>query len=212
MPVVGLSDGYLGLTAYADLRYLSRLMDEAFAVSGVQLAVDPSATIRRELYTELKQLPTLSAVNDRAEVIANLMHNMVDTNRATTGVLVLFAGVICFGTTLNASLVGLAERRREVATLIVLGYTPRAVGGLFLRENLIVNGIGTLLGLPLGNWLFQMMINTYQTDLFRIPSVDPSEAYGWTLLLGLVFGLSAHAVVQRSINRLDWLERLKEYE
>lgn len=211
-PVVAISDSYLGLTAHADLRYLSRLMDEAYAVSGVQLVVDPSPRARGELYRELKQLPSISAVNDRAEVIANLMTTMVDTNKATTGILVLFAGVICFGTTLNASLVGLAERRREVATLLVLGYTPRAVGGLFLRESLAINVLGTVLGLPLGYELFESMIHAYQTDLFRIPSVDPTSAFAWTLAIGLVFTLAAHAFVQRSINRMDWLEKLKGYD
>ena len=52
---------------------------------------------------------------------------------AILGFVVLFAGVIFFSTLLNSSLVGLAERRREVATFRVLGYNEWQVGALFLR-------------------------------------------------------------------------------
>ncbi len=210
--IAAISDSYLGLSAYADLSYLSLLADEEFAVSDLQLQADLRKPILDRLERELKQFPNLAAVNVRADVIENLMSTLVDTNAATTGVLVLFAGVIFFGTTLNASLVSLAERQREVATLLVMGYTPGAVGRLFLRESLLVNLTGTLLGLPLGYEMFQLLIYFYQTDLFRIPSASPLSASLWTIAISVVFNAIAHVFVQKSINRMDWLDRLKGYE
>ena len=61
MPVVEISDSYLGTAVYADIGYLSRLIDEEFAVSGVQLAVDRDPAHRAALYHELKQMPALQA-------------------------------------------------------------------------------------------------------------------------------------------------------
>ena len=65
--------------------------------------------------------------------------------------------VVFFGSILNASLVSLAERQREVATLRVLGYGPWQIGSLLLRESLIVTLVGTLLGMPLGYLLTVLM-------------------------------------------------------
>ncbi|QDV34298.1 ABC transporter permease [Tautonia plasticadhaerens] len=209
VPVVAIVDSFIGLAAYADLGYLSGLIDEEFAVSGVQLRVDPRPGPRRELFQELKRLPAVRSVGVREEMIASIRKAVVDTNAAATAMMIAFAGTIFFGTTLNASLVALAERRREVATLLVLGHERSAVGRLFLGETLVINGIGTLLGLPAGRALFWALIRTAQTDSFRIPTASPWSSFAWTLAVGLAFSLAAHAVVARSIARLDLQESMR---
>jgi hypothetical protein len=50
------------------------------------------------------------------------------------------------------------------------------------------------------------------TELFRLPAVDPFPAWTWALLLSLTFGLASHVVVQRSIDRIDWLDALNVRE
>jgi putative ABC transport system permease protein len=209
VPVVSIVDSFIGLAAYAEIGYLSHQVDEAFAVSGVQLQIDDRPEPHRALFRELRRLPAIRAVGVREEMVANIRRAIVDTNSAATAMMIGFAGTIFFGATLNASLVGLAERRREVATLLVLGYERSAVGRLFLGETLVINGIGTLLGLPAGRALFWALIRTAQTDSFRIPTAPPWSAFGWTMVVGLAFSLAAHAVVSRSIARLDLQESMR---
>ncbi|HVW36813.1 MAG TPA: ABC transporter permease, partial [Pirellulales bacterium] len=212
VPVTEINDGYLGLAVYADFDYLSRLIHEEWAVTGVQLAVNPSREAHDALYRELKRLPALQSVTARADTIANVVDTLVKNQQVFIFLLVMFAGVIFFGSVLNSSLIGLAEREREVATLLVLGYTERQVGGLFLRESLLVNTLGSLVGLPLGYGLNVAITIAYDTDLFRIPVVDPKIIWLETLALGTVFALAAHAIVQRAIWRMNWLEALKTKE
>lgn len=181
-------------------------------MSGVQLSVDPAAAAERSLMRELKRLPALQSVTSRADTVRNVMDTLVKNQRVFIFLLVMFAGVIFFGSVLNSSLIGLAEREREVATLLVLGYNPWQVGGLFLRESLLVNLAGSVLGLPLGYLLNVGITIAYDTDLFRIPVVDPIWICLWAVLLGTAFALLAHAVVQRTIARLDWLDALKTKE
>jgi putative ABC transport system permease protein len=211
VPVAELSDSYIGLAVYADIHYLSHLMGEELAVNGVQLSVDADAMTRASLYRELKQLPAVQSVNIRGDVIRNLK-NIVETQRIFIGFVVLFAGVIFFSSLLNSSLIGLAERRREVATLRVLGFNEWQIGGLFLRESLVINTIGTLLGLPLGYSLALALSRVYDTEMFRFPLVSPPWVWAATVSMGVVFALAAHAVVQRNINRLDWLDASKTKE
>jgi putative ABC transport system permease protein len=59
-------------------------------------------------------------------------------------VLILFGAVIFFGAILNAALIGLIERRRELATYRVIGYQPLEIGAMLLRETLLVNAVGIL--------------------------------------------------------------------
>ncbi len=211
VPVTELSDSYIGMAVYADIDYLGRLMGEEFALTGVQLALDGGTQARASLYRELKQLPAVQSVNVRADMIHN-METIVETQRIFIALVVLFAGVIFFSSLLNSSLVSLAERRREVATFRVLGYNEWQVGGLFLRESMVINSLGTLLGLPVGYSLAWILSRVYDTEMFRFPVTSPPWVWYGTVVAAVVFAVVAHAVVQRSINHLDWLDASKTME
>ena len=124
----------------------------------------------------------------------------------------LFAGIVFFGSILNASLVSLAERQREVATLRVLGYGPWQVGSLLLRESMITTVLGTLLGMPLGYLL--TVATAAGLRQRHVPLADrhlagPVDADD---VAGVLFGLMTHLFVQRAISTMDWLDALKTQE
>lgn len=210
--VVSIADGYLGLGVYADLNYLNRLIGEAYAINAIQLQIDPRPEVKLVLNRELKELPALQSVHYRADTVNNLRTTVIETQSIFIGVLVFFAGVIFFCSVLNSSLVSLAERQGEVATFRVLGYTPWEVGNLFLKESLVVTAIGTLLGMPMGYWLGVWLTILYDTELFRIPVVTTPTVWISTVVCSILFTLSAHALVQWSIYRMDWLDALKVRE
>jgi putative ABC transport system permease protein len=210
--VAEIADSFLGIGVYADIHFLSRLMNEEFAVTGVQLQVRPGAENRDALYREIKQLPAVQGVSARADIVRNVKETLVKNQHVFIGLLVMFAGVIFFGSVLNSSLVSLQERQREVATLRVLGYGPWQIGNLFLRESILVNGVGTLLGLPLGYLLNYGIVVAYDTEMFRIPLINPTQVWLIVIVLGMLFGCAAHLVVQRSIHKMDWLDALKTRE
>ncbi len=212
VPVVEISDSYLGTYVYTDIRYLSRLVGEQFAMTGVQLRTDRDPANLAALYGQLKKLPALEAVNTRADMIESLEKTLVDTMWVFIGLLVVFAGIVFFGSILNASLVSLAERQREVATLRVLGYGPWQIGSLLLRESMIVTLIGTAIGMPLGYLLAVGTSMAYDTEMFRFPVVAQTHTWVWTVMLAILFGLLAHLFVQRAIHRMDWLEALNAKE
>ena len=120
--------------------------------------------------------------------------------------------MLFFGSVVNASLVSLAERQREVATFMALGYTHWQIGAMFMRESMIANSAGTLLGLPVGYGLTVLMVYAYENDVIRLPLVCSSWVWLRTLVLSSCFAMSAHAIVQWRICRLNYLESLKVQE
>ena len=212
LTVAEIADSYLGLGVHTDITYLSHLIGEETAVTGVQLKVNSANAEKFELYRQLKQMPALQAVNSRQDMLQNLKETLVNMQRIFIGLITLFAGVIFFSSLLNTSLIGLAERKREVATLRVLGYGPFEIGGLFLRESMVVNALGTTLGLPLGYGLCQWIAHIYNTDMFRFPVVTPPIVFILTFGLAALFGMMSHAVVQREIWKFKWLDALQVKE
>jgi putative ABC transport system permease protein len=212
IPVADITDSYIGLTVYADLRYLHQLMAEEYALTGVQLSLDQNSANKLALFHELKQLPAIRSVSAKSDTVHNLQTTVVETQKVFIGLIVFFAGVIFLSSLLNMSLINLSERRREVATLRVLGYSELEVGGLFLRETMVVNLLGTLLGLPLGYLLAWWITIIYDTEMFRFPLDTPPSLWIKAVLLGFAFATIAHAIVQWNITKLDWLEASKTRE
>jgi putative ABC transport system permease protein len=137
---------------------------------------------------------------------------MLETFWYSIWVLLVMAGAIFFGSILTTSLISIAERRREVATLVSLGYELRQVGGIFLRESLLVNITGAALGLPVGLWLAVWLIEYNTRDAYRFPVVASPLSYVATMVLAVLFTVAAHWFVQRAINRLDVLDALNAKE
>lgn len=210
--IVSIVDSYLGLVVYADFHYLNRLVGEESAMTSVQLSVEHTPQLRRQFYQEVKQLPVIQSVNAIEDEKQQLMGTIVKSMLASMGGVVLFAGILFFGSILNASLISISEREREIATLRVLGYGPWEVGTIFLRENLLVNFLGTIAGLLLSYWMTKLMLQMYDTDLFRLPFIFNLRNIFITFGFALFFTLTAHLIVQRTIHHMDWRAALQMKE
>ncbi len=154
----------------------------------------------------------MQSVSERQEMINNLEATLVKTQKMFIAMFVMFAGAIFFSAVLNASLVSLAERQREVATFLALGYTPWQVGNIFLRESMTANFVGTLLGIPAGYGLTVWIAHMYANDLVRFPVQLASWTWQLAALFSFVYALGAHAIVQYCIHTLDYQEALKVRE
>ena len=213
LSVARVAESYLGIAAYADIHFLSQQVGGEFTMTGAQLATNNNTADRLELYRKLKHTPSVQSLSARQDMIDNLVKTLMNNQYVFISILVLFSGIVFFGSVVNSSMVSLAERQREVGTFRAMGYGPWEVGGLFLRENLVVNLTGTLLGLPFGYGLVQLTSLAYaQNDLIRLPVVSAPWVWIGTIALSLVFALCAHVVVQWRLNTMDYLEALKVKE
>lgn len=210
--VTAISDSFLGTAVYADIDYLGHLIDEEQTLTGVELLTNHNPRDEAALYAEIKRMPAINSVYSRHDLIENLQTNVLDLLWVFIGMLVLFAGIVFFGTILNASLVGLEQRRRELGTLWVLGYGPWEIGAIILRESMTTSLVGMVLGIPIGYGLTVLTSMLYDTEVMRFPVVMSASTCVWTFILGVIFTLAAHAVVQRIILRTDWPEALQAKE
>ncbi|MEW6356951.1 MAG: FtsX-like permease family protein [Planctomycetota bacterium] len=207
-PVAKIIDSAFGLGVYADFEYLSRLIGEVSAISKVQLKAQQTAEERAEFYRRLKEYPKLQSVSDIPEQRTMMEADFIAKLKVVTVVMIGFAAVIFFGSILNASLISIAERQREIATFRVLGYDPMEIGAIFLRENMLVNIFGAIGGLPVGYGILYVMIWQYENDMYVMPCVVNGFSWMLTVILAAVFVLVSHVVVQRVINRLNWSQAL----
>ncbi|MBI2480974.1 MAG: ABC transporter permease, partial [Planctomycetia bacterium] len=67
--VTQIADSYMGLSAYAQIDYLSRLVGETFVMSGAQLTTVRDPAQLDALYRELRQKPNIQGVQSRRAMI-----------------------------------------------------------------------------------------------------------------------------------------------
>ncbi len=212
IPVTGFIDSLFGLCVYADYDYLNRRISEAGAVSMLQLTGRPTPAQAHALLRQVKSWPDLANYAQTSFQKQVLQQTFVNKMGQMVYPLILFGAVIFFGAILNGSLISIMERAREIATFRVLGCQPAEIGAMFLRENLIQYGIGSLLGLPLGWWLLYGINSQYTNDMYSVATIVQPISWIKTVVLSAGFILGAHLFVHRAIKRLKWQDALSMKE
>jgi hypothetical protein len=80
----------------------------------------------------------------RSSEVELLHREVLRVMRISTGVMIAFALALSCGASLNLALVSLSERRREFATMRVLGMSTEELSGLFRRERVLIMLAGAL--------------------------------------------------------------------
>ncbi len=210
-PVIGVVRSYLGVSAYANIEYLSRLIGEDRVANSI-LATSNQLGFWDDLYTEVKERPDVVGISNRQRAITQMRETFIQNIKVSITVLILFAGLIAFGSVLNTALVALSEREREVGTFRVLGYSPGEIASILRGEQVILSALGVFLGAFAGIGLTHLIAIAYDTDFLRMPVVIyPSRILIAALLMTFFISL-AQLLVYGYIRKLPWLDALKVKE
>ncbi len=206
--VTGSYPATMGLAVYAEHHWLNRLVGESSAVSEARVLAQQSAGERGAFMRAIKLMPQLETVTDIRRQKQALVSQMDGSMRGVAVVMILFAAVIFFGAILNSTLIAIAERTREMATFDAMGYYGHEIGRLFLRENMLTNITGTLVGLPLGKAMLFAMMAEFQTDAYRFPAAVRPISMLYTLGLAICFVWVTQWVVASSLRKMNKVEAL----
>ncbi|MCL4218155.1 MAG: FtsX-like permease family protein, partial [Candidatus Hydrogenedentes bacterium] len=79
-------------------------------------------------------------------------------------------------------------------------------------ENILLSTVGLLVGLPLGLGLSRLLINAYDTEMFRMPFHIEPKTFVMACFWIAVFVALANLAARRKLHNLDMVEVLKERE
>ena len=210
--VVNTVESTIGIHIYTSYNYLNNLLGEDHIVTNVLLKAQQTPEQKTKFLEELKKIPTLTSYNDTKIAEQQFNDEMRGSFSSMIFSMIFFAAIIFFGSILNSALISISERKREIATFRVLGYRPSEIGSLFLRETLLINMTGAVVGLPLGYLLLYGTCYSFSNDMYSMPCIINISSYAWTLILSFFFIMGSFYIIQRTINKLDWPEALKAKE
>lgn len=210
VPVAGLADELLGLSAYMDIQALNRLMQEGGTISGAFLAVDEQ--FLDPLYTQLKRTPAIASVSLQKAMIERFQETIAASQGIAITIQVVFACIIAFGVVYNAARIALSERGRELATLRIIGFSKVQVAIVLLGEQAALTIAAIPLGFALGYGIAVLLSQAFNTELYRFPLIITKSSYAFAFVVIVIAALVSGLLVRRQSDRLDLIAVLKTRE
>lgn len=142
----------------------------------------------------------------------NSMRKTIQLMGTVVGVLSAAAAMLAFVVIFSLNTISITERRRELATLKVLGFYDREVEMYIFRENIMLTLLSIVLGLFMGVWLEKYIMLTAETnDLMFGRTIAPSSFIP-AAALTVLFTVIVNAVSSVSMRKIDMIESLKSTE
>lgn len=144
--------------------------------------------------------------------IEKQLDDMLGSLNLVIVVLIISAGMLAFVVLYNLNTVNIAERKRELATLKVLGFYDPEVAGYVYRENIILTFIGAVVGSGLGKVLHLFIIETVEVESAMFGRNINPPSFLYSLILTVAFSMVINGVMYSKLKKIDMVESLKSIE
>ena len=126
--------------------------------------------------------------------------------------MIISAGGLAFVVLYNLNNINIAERKRELATLKVLGFYDGEVSGYVYRENIIITLMGIAIGIVFGMWLHSFIISTAEVENMMFGRQIGAVSYILSILLTIVFAVLINFSMHFKLKKVDMATSLKSVE
>lgn len=205
---------YISADTYAD-RIGAVPADNTLLVK-TDVSAGDEAAVRALLDGNVKEDGSADAVSVSAveftQTSADTFAGLESTMGLVILVLVVSAGALAAIVLYNLTNINIDERRREIATLRVLGYRRAEVAGYIYRESAILTIVGSLLGLGLGVLLHRFIIGQVDSISMMLGRAIFGWSYLWAFLITIAFAAIVYAFMLIKLNKIDMAESLKSNE
>ncbi|MEG0833396.1 MAG: ABC transporter permease, partial [Oscillospiraceae bacterium] len=166
---------------------------------------------RADISKKMLKIPdfaTMSFTND----ISAQFNDMIKTLNYVIAVLIICAGALAFVVIYNLTNINITERRRELATIKVLGFRDKEVAAYIYRETFLLTLIGAILGLGLGVFMHSFVITTVEVDMVMFGRNINLLSFIYSFLITLLFSGIVDIAMLGKLKKIDMVESLKSVD
>ncbi len=138
--------------------------------------------------------------------------DMVTVLNQVIVILILCSGALAFVVLYNLNSINIMERRRELATLKVLGFYDSEVAAYVYRENVILTIFGIIFGVIFGIFLHHFVVSTVETDEMMFGTAVSFGSIIYSIIITAAFAVAVNLVMYFSLKKIDMIESLKSVE
>lgn len=144
--------------------------------------------------------------------LENQILDMLKTLNNVIWVLIIAAALLAFVVLYNLNSINMTERKRELATLKVLGFFDPEVAMYVYRENILLTILGIAAGCIIGKVLHLFTILTVEVDLMMFGRLIGWKSYVICGILTVAFSVLVNLIMYSHFKKIDMIESLKSVE
>lgn len=202
---------YISPTLYKQYFKSEPSFNYAFVNYGETIADSQNESVRSEAQKKLNSLYDVTAVIDIVQT-SDSFGRMFKSLDYVIMVFIVSAALLAFVVLYNLTNININERKREIATLKVLGFHNYESTSYIGRENLVITILGTIGGLIAGIFLHRFVIEVAEVNVVMFGRVINPLSYVWAVVLTFVFSIIVSVIMSISIKRIHMVESLKSIE
>lgn len=205
--LTGITENYVNSQLYIHPSYYSEIFDAVPDYTSIYLKTGPEG-LEGVLAEKLLDTDDVVYVLDTQVVRDNFAKSVKSIDYIIL-VLIVASGALAIIVLYNLTNVNICERKKELATIRVLGFYHHEVSAYIFREVDILAIIGILVGIPVGIWLHHFIIITVE-----VAGVMFGRSINWPSYLiaagfTIVFTLAVNLIMRRTIRKIDMVESMK---
>jgi putative ABC transport system permease protein len=148
----------------------------------------------------------------RISTTMNSVNNMLTSLDKVVIILIILSGALSFVVLYNLSYINISERRREIATLKVLGFYNGEVDNYIIKENFIITLIGIFIGLILSKPFVDFIVDSIEIDLVKFIHNINLISYIYSFSFLILFTIIVSIIIHFALKKIDMIESLKSVE
>jgi putative ABC transport system permease protein len=209
--VTGIMENYVGNWMYIGRDAYTGATGTTLAFASMYGICTDDAGQRETLSEGLHGISGVETVTYNDETIDSY-RKMLSSVDMIVVVLVAAAASLAFIVLYNLTNINITERRREIASLKVLGFTVREVDAYIYREIIILTLAGAALGLVLGVFLEGFVVVTTEVDYVMFGRSIHMLSFVGAFALTAFFSAVVMIAMRRKLGGIDMVESLKSID
>jgi putative ABC transport system permease protein len=206
--ITGFLDEPLGTMAYMSWDRAASLAGGSLPASSALIRYEDGAN-PDEIRQAMMARPEVAAFED-TNAVYDTMQDLMVLFYAFVGVMLVFGGAMAFALIFSSMSVNIAERSREMATLLAVGADKRSLTKMITTENMLIVAPAIPIGLVAGYFLSKAALATFSSDLFTFDLYMRPSTFVYAGLAIVAVALLSQIPGLRAIRRIDIPKVVKE--
>ncbi|MDP4178373.1 MAG: FtsX-like permease family protein [Bacillota bacterium] len=207
-----ITEQYIQHYVYMSPNYYEKLVGEKPEFNGFYgLINSKSESSENDTAEKLTEIKSMSSVSFKNNTHVDFQKSMKSINSVVL-VLIVSAGVLAFVVIYNLTNININERKRELATIKLLGFYDNELASYIYRENIILTIIGSVTGIALGKIMNRFVENAAETNLMMFFRKINPEYFLYSVAFTIIFSIIVNLAMYSRFDKIDMIESLKNAE
>ena len=143
---------------------------------------------------------------------ASRVSSMLEALDLVVITIVVCAGLLAVIVIYNLTNISITERIREIATIKVLGFNSKESAAYVFKENLLLSGMGAMIGLVGGYFLLKFVMSQIKIDMVWMEARPAAISFLWAVLLTMLSACLVDFLLYFKLEKINMAEALKSVE